>query len=145
MENSTKALIMAGGGLIALLIISAGVILYRNFAENAEIYEKQPETVNLEQINVNFEKYVGQTNLTIHDVVTVYNFIKENKDKIPYTITEIINISGVGEFSFTNLTQGETIEQIKKYNPSEYRFECNEVKYNEKGQVVSIKFKGVKK
>ena len=104
MENSTKALIMAGGVLIALLIISAGVILYRNFAENAEIYEKQPETVNLEQINVNFEKYVGQTNLTIHDVVTVYNYIKENKDKIPYTITEIINISGVGEFSFTNLT-----------------------------------------
>ena len=38
MENSTKALIMAGGVLIALLIISAGVILYRNFAENAEIY-----------------------------------------------------------------------------------------------------------
>ena len=38
MENASKALIMAGSILIAILIISLGIVIFNRFGDNAKIW-----------------------------------------------------------------------------------------------------------
>ena len=81
MENAVKALLIAGGVFLSLIIISAGVILYTNLDKNTEYYSKEPEIVNLNTINARFEKYRGRTDLTSQDIITIYSFIEEFNKK----------------------------------------------------------------
>ncbi len=77
MENATKALLIAGGVLIAIIIISVLVITFQKTGNVSRTYS---QTVDQEQItifNSNFTKYVGQ-DLTIHEVVTICNFAYNN-------------------------------------------------------------------
>ena len=72
MENATKALLVAGGVLIALLISV--------LQSTGKVSKKYNESTSSEQIttfNNNFTKYLGK-DLTIHDVVTICNFAKQN-------------------------------------------------------------------
>ncbi len=80
MENATKALLIAGSVLIAIIIISVLVITFQKTGNVSRTYS---QTVDQEQItifNSNFTKYVGQ-DLTIHEVVTIYNFAQNNNVK----------------------------------------------------------------
>ncbi len=77
MENATKALLIAGGVLIAILIIT----LFRSVLQSTNKVSKQYNgAISSEQIttfNSNFTKYLGK-DLTIHDVITICNFAQQN-------------------------------------------------------------------
>ena len=78
MENASKALIIAGGVLIGILIMSLGVYLFMNFgATSAEIH-KQVEEQQLVEFNTKFTSYEGKKGLTIHDAITVAGYANEN-------------------------------------------------------------------
>ena len=77
MENASKALLMAAGILIGILIISLMVTLFISSRDVTITYEAAKQTEKIEQFNVNFTKYLGQ-DLTIHDVVTICNFALQN-------------------------------------------------------------------
>jgi len=77
MENATKALIMAAGILLGLLIIVFMFTLFASSKEVSEKYEQTKQTDEITQFNANFIKYVG-TELTIHQVVTICNFADIN-------------------------------------------------------------------
>lgn len=77
MENATKALLIAGGVLISIIIISVLVVTFQKFGNVSKTYDA---TVNQEEItkfNTNFTKYLGQE-LTIHEVITITNFAESN-------------------------------------------------------------------
>ena len=77
MENATKALLMAGGVLIAVIVI---VVLILTFKRTGSVSRGYSKTLDAEQItifNSNFTKYQNQ-DLTIHEVVTICNFAKDN-------------------------------------------------------------------
>lgn len=77
MENASKALIMAAGMLIGMLILSLAVYLFVSFGNtSAEVYKKNEEN-QLNKFNTQFTSYVG-TELTIYDVVTILNRATEN-------------------------------------------------------------------
>ncbi len=85
MENASKALLMAAGVLIGLLVISLAVYLFVSFGmTSAEIHKEQQEQ-QLEQFNVQFTSYVGKEGLTIYDVVTVANLATENNKNYELT------------------------------------------------------------
>ena len=72
MENATKALIMAGGVLISVLLISFLLILLRKGgAANAE-YQTTMSDTELAKFNSQFEVY-DRTDNTYFDVITVAN------------------------------------------------------------------------
>lgn len=77
MENASKALLMAGGILLGVLILTLMVTLFAGSKGLANSYEKTKQEEAIQQFNVNFTKYIGQE-LTIHDVVTICNFAIEN-------------------------------------------------------------------
>ena len=78
MENASKALLMAGGVLLGILILSLAVYLFTNFDGASSRIHDNIEQNQTAQFNSQFTKYVGNENVTIHDVVTMANLATEN-------------------------------------------------------------------
>lgn len=78
MENASKALIMAAGVLIGIMILSLAVYLFATFGSTSAELHKQKETDQLNQFNSQFTSYEGKEDITIYDVITVANLATEN-------------------------------------------------------------------
>lgn len=78
MENASKALIMAAGVLIGILILSLAIYLVASFGGTSAEIHKQNEEQQIEQFNSQFTYYVGKNDNTIYEVVTVANLATEN-------------------------------------------------------------------
>lgn len=81
MENASKALIMAAGVLIGVLLLSLAVYLFIDFgAKSAEIH-RQIESNQLTQFNAQFNVYEGRKDITIYQIISLVNLAKENNEK----------------------------------------------------------------
>ena len=118
MENASKALILAGSILIAIVIISLGVVLFSNLSGNVK------NNANLDQqliasFNEKLTPYVkknisgSQVNVLIQTVISINNKAKtKNEDykyvKITYN-SKVIEISADGTLKqeFTRVTTGK--------------------------------------
>lgn len=78
MENASKALIMAAGVLIGIILLSLMVYMFTNFAMTSAEIHKENEQNQLNQFNSQFTSYVGKEGLTIYDVVSVANLATES-------------------------------------------------------------------
>ena len=76
MENASKALIMAGGVLIGILIISLAVYLFADFGTTSAEINKENAERQLEQFNTQFSTYLNRTNITGYELVSVVNLAK---------------------------------------------------------------------
>ena len=54
-ENASNALVMAGGILIAIMIVSLGVITFQTAAKFAKDYENNVVSTTLQAFNTKFE------------------------------------------------------------------------------------------
>lgn len=89
MENASKALLMAGGVLIGVLIISLAVFLFADFGStSAEINAKNAQQ-QITSFNSKFTAYQGyyegegnnkDWKITIYDIVSLAAFAKENNE-----------------------------------------------------------------
>ena len=85
MENASKALLMAGGVLIGVLIISLAVFLFADFGStSAEINAKNAQQ-QITSFNSKFTAYQGYYDdegwqITIYDIVSLAAFAKENNE-----------------------------------------------------------------
>lgn len=156
MENASNALIMAGGVLIGILIISLAVYLFVDFGSTSAEINKQIEEQQLIQFNTKFTTYEdeeGTKGLTIYDVITVAGYAQENnlyygnddndKDYVKNYKIEVILKSKKGT---TNDVQKNAID---KYNEMIQDEEMNNtqlpvykcvIKYNDNGRVKTIIF-----
>ena len=98
MENASKALLMAGGILLGILILSGLVLMWTKISE---LQASQSEITKEEQImkfNQEFETYTSEEEISGVDLISLLNKIesynkKKNEvfnDKLQY---EIINVS----------------------------------------------------
>ncbi len=71
MENATKALIMAAGVLIGVLLLSLAVWLFHQGGGAAASVADQIKGQQISQFNRQFDKYISSTGVTIYDIVTV--------------------------------------------------------------------------
>ena len=85
MENASKALLMAAGVLIGILIISLGVYLFANFGGTSSQIHANIEQNQIEQFNSQFTTYVGKDNVTIHDVISMANLATQNNQNYEFT------------------------------------------------------------
>lgn len=83
MENASKALLLAAGTLIGILIIVVAVRMFSSASGVTESYYSQESESEVAAFNSNFTKFVGATNgeddgeiqfATIHDVISTANF-----------------------------------------------------------------------
>lgn len=81
MENASNALLIGGGILIAMLILSIGVYLFTNYSDLSASYERTMETTEIQKFNEKFLKFEGRQDITIQEIVSLANFVREyNKE-----------------------------------------------------------------
>ena len=171
MENASRALVMAGGVLIAIIILSLMVYVFQDFgAMSAEIH-KETARQQIIQFNSKFTSYESYKdedgsykNLsTIHDIITVASLARENNnyyrestgDDIQFENEYKIDIvlSRGGETNLSNVVDFEKVkkdlinEDTKKIEFSEDknlpRYKCTITKYHENGRIAGLLFKNI--
>ena len=124
MDNASKALIMAGAILIAVMLISLGVLLYNRSAEQAENSIGTVEALGVTAFNEQFVQFCG-TSVKGSSVKTLINKVMASnaintdypialKDKEGATITSTSGISNRTSYSVTETYSSDTgaINQI---------------------------------
>lgn len=81
MENASKALLMAAGVLMAVVILSLAAYLFGTFSSSTAEMQKDMERAEIQNFNNQFYAYNGKDNLTIYDVYTVVNLARNNNEK----------------------------------------------------------------
>lgn len=80
MENASNALLMAGGILIALLIIGALVMMGANLQSYQNSNNASKKSAQVAEFNSQFEPY-NKDNLTLMELKSVYNKIESNNSQ----------------------------------------------------------------
>ena len=137
MEDASKALLMAAGILIGILIISLAVYLFRSVAGFSNEYDETQITKELSMYNNKFEKYEGRSNLTIHDIVSVKNLAEEYEKNYNEKITVkldgvLLDITDINERIKKDIDENTSTEGIM--------YSCTSIGY-ENGRVNSINFR----
>ena len=122
MENASKALMIAAGVLIGIMIISLAVYLYVTFGTRTAEIHQQMEINRLNQFNSQFTSYQGKDNVTIYDVVTVVNIAKTNNEyyeletqsESNYYITVQIKNDNGQKFNLEKYTTNQLQEDLIK-------------------------------
>lgn len=134
MENASKALLMAGGVLIGILILSLGVYLFVSFYNSTASMQNEMEEAAITNFNNQFLSYDGKEDLTIYDVATVVNLARENNEK--FGLTGVGREPGnlyIAVYLNSNTNQKTGLENDTKFNiyktNSNKTTEIDDVKY----------------
>ena len=141
MENASKALLIAGGVLLAMMIISVIVYMSGRITEMGEAQENRKAAQQLAAFNSGYEAYNKQL-MYGTDVITVINKAKEDggitivvKDR---TGTKYPNLEELK----TTLTKNvkDSTKELDDYEGLKI-FKCTDVKYSkETGKVNYMEF-----
>lgn len=131
MENASKALLMAGGILIGILILSLMTTLFVSSKQLSKSYDNTKNAEAIQQFNVNFTKYLGK-DLTIHEVVTICNFAKRESNKV----IEVAVVAGI----HTSQDIKDIVEVYTTQEDSIQRYKLTINSYSDEGYINSISF-----
>ena len=113
MENASKALLMAAGVLIGLMIISLGVYLFANFGGTSSQIHDNIENNQIAQFNSQFTSYVGKENVTIHDVVSIAKLATQNNQYY-----ELPKQTATGNNNYITVLLGKSMSIELGYDPN---------------------------
>lgn len=135
MENAAKALLIAGGILIAIIILSMFVMMYNRMTSIQKAQEEQRELEQIAAFNAEFESYNKQL-MYGADVITLYNKVQEHNSNNP---SEEIEIDLPEDFktSIEALKQGNLSEEATE-DLLKLRFKCTSMVYGNSGKVNKI-------
>lgn len=106
MENASKALLMAAGILVGILILALIVTLFVSFGGIPKEYAQTKQAEEIQQFNVNFYKYLGQ-DLNTHQVLTICNFARAKNVNV---------IGGIDNININNYSKDNIIKYELKIN-----------------------------
>ena len=93
MENASKALIIAGAILVAILLISIGVIVINSTGNMQDQVKDSSDSMAIQTFNAQFTPYDG-TNLTAAQVKQLKNIANSNGVAIDTTLIDPISNTG---------------------------------------------------
>lgn len=96
MENASKALIIAGSVLIAILVISLGLLIFKSTSGTTDQTQELEKTLEVQQFNSQFLKYCGDSVKgsqvrTLCEVIIAHNANSENSKKVKIFGTDDVN------------------------------------------------------
>lgn len=94
MENASKALLMAGGVLLGIMVLSLGVLLFASFGGTSSQIHDNIEENQTTQFNSQFTSYEGKDNVTIHDVVSMAKLATQNNQNYEFTHRAAADVTG---------------------------------------------------
>lgn len=113
MENASKALLMAGGILIAILIIGALLLMVTQIGDYQRTKDSGAKSNQIAKFNSDFERYLDDKGIKGTDIVSLINKIADYNTKqsnntgstsgvtnyVDYNIKMSITISGLDDFN----------------------------------------------
>lgn len=151
MENASKALIMAGGVLIGILILSLAAYLFVDLGSTSAEITAQNAQKQITEFNSKFTSYEGYKDnegnwqITIYDIISLAAYAKENNEYYEDVGNEKISVKiDNREIQDNDSAQNENL--IKNYIKSDgtlVKFKCDNIDYNSRGKVKIIVFKAV--
>ena len=148
MDNASKALIIAGGMLIAILVVSLFVYLFTTYGTYAENMYDRINQRQLTEANNEYTKYEGASDNTIYDVISVANKAKDHNTSLELVAGDrgYIRVGILGENSnIQNLNNEQISQLLQKYINEEIngrktiRFNCS-VSETAEGLINSVVF-----
>lgn len=149
MENASKALIMAAGILVGLLILALAVYLTLQFGAFTSSHYEQVSENEINTFNSNFLKYVGREDILIHDIVSLATFAKETNNK--YDNEDMVQVCIVGNNridknevkDLKNLIEGNSTKTVNGEEKAQY-YKVESYTINEETKMVNrITFKKI--
>lgn len=149
MENASKALLMAGGVLIAILIISSFMLFFTDLSnyENSQTDAKMQEQVV--KFNNSYTAY-DRSGITLNEIKSLYNKIESNNKRAEYGETNYYTITSnikdlclkpednEEKIDITTTNFRELEERLKN---NKYNFKCEKIEFdNEGGRVSKMTF-----
>lgn len=134
MENASKALLMAGGMLIALLVIGALVLMFNQIGDYEKGNQGIKKTSEIAEFNMEFERYLDDKGITGADVISLVNKVNDYNNKAKK--------GGINNSIDYNIKMSITISDIKGLDTKEkYVFNANNID-NIEDLLNSSEFKG---
>lgn len=130
MENISKALIIAGGVLLGMIIVSLFMVM---FTRMSNMQLEQDEMIKVEQLaafNAEYEAYNKKAMYGV-DVITLINKAKRNNEKHNGNSSYKITITLDG----SEITSSSTLIEEDKET---YIYKCTGIEYNSLGRVSKI-------
>lgn len=115
MENAAKALLIAGGILIAIILISMFLMMYNRMTSIKKTQEEKKEMEQLAAFNAQYEAFDKKLMYGV-DVRTLVNKVEENNRNNP---SETINVT---------FEPGTEFENTDDFNKNRYK--CTSMKYS---------------
>lgn len=122
MENASKALIMAGGILIAIIVIGALLIMINQVGNFQNTQDSSKKDSQLATFNLDFERYADDKGIYGSDIVSLINKVIDYNAKVrtggvnnyvDYNIKMSIQITGFDRFNtkyaYTSLSPNDKI------------------------------------
>ncbi len=100
-ENASQSILMVGGILIAISVLSFFVYAIATFGGFANNMNAQIEGSEIQKYNQHFFQYSGRCNITFQDVVSAINFAKDWNDKNDYTFNQVASsqVNNLGTYA----------------------------------------------
>lgn len=162
MENASKALLMAGGVLIGILILTLAVYLFMSFGAQSEEMHDRMADHQLTEYNAQYTIYDGRNDITIYDIISLANLAYENNQKYmnyntyeeEYKVKVIFVGRDIADPNSTSTRQEITQDLLNNYSDVttvanaeggedvilESLFKCTNITFNGKGKINSITF-----
>ena len=132
MENASKALLIAGGVLIALIIITMFILMFSRLSNIQKDQEEQIKTEQLAAFNAEFEAYNKKAMYGV-DVITLINKVAENNK----------NYSRNADYQIAVILDGVIITDSSSLigEKENYIYICEKMEYSSQGRVCKITIK----
>ena len=143
MENASKALIMAGGVLVALMIIMITVYLVQAAGGLSQTYYNKLEQDRINAYNDKFYRFCK--NINGQEMVTLINLMAEINEKEERKISLYISGHEVSNIKDISNNQNAIIEILNKTDISTTAspmYEFKSMEYYDDGYLKAIKFYG---
>ena len=130
MENASKALLISGGVLIAILILTLFSYLFSKMAGSSSNIYAALEKHEKDEFNQQFINYEGKKELKVQDVATLINLSKNSKENSKFkTYVKIM----VGS---TDVSSQESYDWLKDNVSSNKKYKCTSVHINSDTELV---------
>ena len=150
MENVSKALLIAGGVLIAIIILSMFLTMYNRVSSIAKTQEDKKAIEQVQEFNAEYEAFDKSIMYGV-DVITLYNKINNHnnehsgKDIITlYLKNKVVNTIDMVDHTATVNYESDSPEVISNFDKSIFKCRKIEYNYNNQGKVNEIYIEVVK-
>jgi len=140
MENASKALLIAGAALLAMMILGTGIMLYNSYSNTAKQYTNKISINEITKFNSNFEIFEGREDITAQDIVSLINMVDEYNKKTYIDITIKVNAKEYKNGWGSTDTASKTTEFLKNSMDKLYKCAEGSISYDEEGKVKLITF-----